>query len=299
MRISNPETQLHKHAPVDYSKKFVPEGFTPLFYTPIYRELTDDQRRRYNQLHGCYCNEQIMFLEMAVARNVLGGLFLRKPSSPMALRLRSFLEEEKRHTIMLRELNRRCLPALYEKTDFYFLAVPGWLEILLSAATRRPFLFPFFVWLMLLEEERAVFFGREILRCKNDLEPHFVAVHRLHMADEVGHVQWDEEILDWLWPSAKPQVRKANAALLRWVIDEFFVTPKRANMRVVRELAREFPELDSRLGQIRRAFLALGSHREWNLALHSKTTAPKTLALLERWPEFSSLTARWAGHDHD
>lgn len=291
--------ELGFERPADLSKYFVPEIFTPLFYTDVYRELTPAQRLRYNQLHGCYCNEQIMFLEIAVAHNVLGKLVAGRPAPSMALRLRSFLEEEKRHTIMLSELNRRCLPALYEKNDFYFLAVPRWLEILLRSATRRPFLFPFFIWLMLLEEERAVFFGREILRCRNELEPHFVAVHRIHVADEVGHVQWDEEILDWIWPSAKPYVRKANAALLRRVINEFFVTPKRANMRVVRELAREFPELEARLQQIRRAFLALGSHREWNLALHSKTTVPKTLSLLERWPEFLPLTERWAGYDHD
>jgi hypothetical protein len=134
-----------------------------------------------------------------------------------------------------------------------------------------------------------VFFGREILRCKEDLEPHFVAVHRAHLADEIGHVQWDEEILDWLWPETAVLLRRANAGLLRWLIGEFFVTPKRSNMRVIEELSREFPELKPQLEKMRGQLLALHDHPGWNLSLHSKVTVPKTIARLQANPEFVSL----------
>ncbi|MGH7774867.1 MAG: diiron oxygenase [Candidatus Binatia bacterium] len=296
MPFSSRTGHLEPETPVDYSKYFVPERFTPLFYTPFYHELTEMQRRRYNQLHGCYCNEQIMFLERSVADPVLVALLRSADGSSMAPQLRTFLEEEERHTRMFGELNRLCLPRLYENREFFFLTVPRRLRAAVSWATRHPLVFPLFVWLMLLEEERAVFLGQQMLRLKEELEPHFVAVHRIHLADEIGHVQWDEEILDWLWPKTAALLRKANAGLLRWVIGEFFVTPKRANVRVLEELARELPELRPRLKEMRREFLALRDNPDWNLSLHSKATVPKTFARLEACPDLACLGEVLSGY---
>jgi P-aminobenzoate N-oxygenase AurF len=274
---------------VDYSRFFVPECFTPLVYISAYNELTEPQRRRYNQLHGCYCNEQIMFLETSVADPLLEALIRAPGGSRMAAQLRTFLEEEHRHRRMFAELNRLCFPGFYKRSQFYFIAVSQGLKAAASWAAGHPFVFPLFLWLMLLEEERMVFFGREILRSKNDLESHFVAVHRTHLADEIGHVQWDEEILDWLWPETAALLRKANAGLLRWVLREFFVTPKRSNVRVVEELTREFPELRPRLKEIRRELTGLRDNPNWNRVLHSRATVPKAFARLQACPEFVSL----------
>jgi hypothetical protein len=284
-RMDDRESQ----AAVDYSKYFVPECFTPLSYTSIYKDLTEAQRRRYNQLHGCYCNEQIMFLERCIADPVLDTLFRSAGNPTLAQQLKCFLEEEKRHTTMLAELNRLCFPHLYEQGQFYFLTVPPGLQTAVAWAAKHPSIFPLFVWLMLLEEERMVFFGREILQLKVDLEPHFVTVHRAHLADEIGHVQRDEEILDWIWPETARLLRKANATLLRWVVGEFFVTPKRSNVRVIEELTTEFPELTPRLKEIRREFLELRDDPNWNRALHSKATVPKTLARLQACSELACL----------
>ena len=79
---------------IDSARPFVPETFTPLFYTPYYSELTAEQRLRYNQLHGGYCNEQIMFFEKFIAESVLSGLLRAKDAAPLRPQLRLFLEEE-------------------------------------------------------------------------------------------------------------------------------------------------------------------------------------------------------------
>jgi hypothetical protein len=281
---------------VDYSRHFIPEHFSPLFYTPVYAELTDEQRLRYNQLHGCYCNEQIMFFEKFVAENVLTGLLRTRDAKPLLPQLRVFLEEERRHAQMFYDLNRLCLPRLYEQEEFYFVKIPYGLKVLLAWVTSQPWFFPLFVWLMLLQEELAVFLGREILRLKEEIEPHFVALQRVHLADEIGHVHWDQEILALTWNKATPWLRKLNAAMLRGILREFIITPKRANLRVIEELVREFPELTPRLPEMRRALLALGHDREWSLSLYSRAIVPKTFALFDKWPEFSSLSRVLCGY---
>src|SRR4051794_31709856 len=64
-------------ARIDFSLRFMPEELTPLSFTPVYKCLNELQRLRYNQLSALYFNEQTMFFEKALARNVL-GYFLSK-----------------------------------------------------------------------------------------------------------------------------------------------------------------------------------------------------------------------------
>ena len=95
---------------IPFSRPFMPERLTPLFHAPSYARLTPSQRLRYNQLHACYCHEQTMFFEIALARNVLERL-LRDPL-PERVRqgLQSFIAEEKQHTEMFRDANARAAP---------------------------------------------------------------------------------------------------------------------------------------------------------------------------------------------
>jgi hypothetical protein len=88
----------------------------------------------------------------------------------------------------------------------------GWLAPL-NWAARRPRAFPMFFWLMMLQEERSLFLSKEFVRQGDLLEPHFVATHRAHLADEVDHVRWDEELLDLLWSGANRYLRRVNAGL--------------------------------------------------------------------------------------
>ncbi|HWP57525.1 MAG TPA: diiron oxygenase [Candidatus Acidoferrales bacterium] len=288
--------ELHLDDAIDFTRYFVPEAFTPLFYTPLYAELTPEQRRRYNQLHGCYCNEQIMFFEKFIAENVLSGVGRARGLEAMRPELSVFLNEERRHARMFRDWNLRCLPHLYGRNEFYFVVMPAGLKVVLDWSTKRPWFFALFVWLMLLQEERAVFLGREVLRRKDELEPHFVALQRAHLADEIDHVEWDQEILAAIWGSASAGARRILAALFCRMLEEFMITPKRSNLRVIAELANEFAELKTRFEGMRRALLALECSRDWNLSLYSRATVPKTFALFDRWPEFAPLSRVLCGY---
>jgi hypothetical protein len=276
-------------SPVDSGKLFLPEAFTPLFYTQAYAALTPEQRRRYNQLHALYFNEQILYFETALGTRILEALRRQAWPDRLADGLRQFQEEERQHSAMFRRLNQRCAPDLYGDCDFHFVKVPKLWTVLSSWAVAHPRAFPLFLWLMLIQEERSLFYSQGVLRHRELIEPHFVQAHRFHLADEVGHVRWDEELLDALWHRSHPRVRKVNAKLFAWMLGEFFSTPKRAQLRVVDELVREFPELRERLKEMRRQVLALSVDDEYRASLYSREIVPRTFARFDSTPELHSL----------
>lgn len=282
-------TCLIESAAVDHRKRFMPEEFTPLYYTPSFRALTQEQRLRYNQLQALYFNEQIIFFETAIGRPVLEALLRDSLRPPLEKGLRQFLEEEQQHTEMFRQLNQQCAPQFYGDSYFYFIEPPRTWMAVLNWATQRPRLFPMFLWLMLLQEERSLFYSRRVIAQREGLEPQFVKMHRTHLADEVGHVRWDEELIEELWERANPFLRKVNAELFGWMLGEFFSGPKRAQICVVQELAREFPELAPLEPEIQRQLQALSGDGGYQKSLYSREIVPRAFARLDASPEFRSL----------
>lgn len=297
MNPNEPHLRSRSLLPViDASMHFLPEHLTPLWHTPIYSRLSDPQRKRYNQLHGCYINEQIMFFEVTLAKTVLGSLLKKPLPNLLADGLREFIKQEERHTGMFRQLNRQCEPRLYAHQDFHFVSVPKIAARFLNWATRHPTLFPLFLWLMLLQEELAVFYSRQILKSKLPLEPHFQAVHRVHLADEIKHVRWDQELLELFWGNTSPLLRHINARLLGWMVAEFFITPKRAGLRVIEKLINEFPGLRDLRPEMRMQLFALRSNPAYHKSLYSRDIVPKTFACFDQWPEFRRLSRVLEGY---
>ena len=274
---------------VDHGKRFIPEEFTPLFYTQFYRELTEGQRLRYNQLQALYFNEQIIFFETAIGRKVLEALL--RDSWPQRLTdgLRQFLEEERQHTEMFRRLNQRCASQWYGARDFYFIQPPRAWMVVLNWATHCARLFPMFLSLMLVQEERSLFYSKRFIAQSGALEPHFVKMHRMHLADEIGHVHWDEVLIEALWLRASPFLRKMNAQLFAWMLGEFFSTPKRAQIRVVHQLAQEFSTLRKHEPEMLRQLLALSQDVRYQMSLYSREIVPGAFARFDGWPEFRAL----------
>lgn len=282
--------------PIDLSRFFMPEEMTPFYFTPAYTTLTEAQRLRYNQLNALYFNEQTMFFEKSLARNFL-GYFLEHPlPEDLKTGLRQFLAEEEQHTAMFQKLNRQCAPEIYAHRDFYFIQVPTGAAKILDAISKRPRWFPFVLWLAQLQEERALFFGRTFLKAADVLEPHFVAAQRKHLADEIGHVRWDEELLDRVWPETGAWLRNFNVRLLAWLMTEYFTTPKRSALRVVAALANEFPPLQPHLPEYCRQLRALGSDPVFCRSLYCQANVPMTFKRFDAWPEFKSLVRAMPGY---
>jgi hypothetical protein len=280
---------IARSSPVERSTYFMPERLTPLFHTPLYAQLTDAQRLRYNQFHACYLNEQTMFFEVRMARQLLQSMASMTLPEGLADGLRQFMLEEAQHSKMFRDLNRKCLPEIYNNTDFYFIQVPQVSLSLLNHWVRRAKRFPFFLWILLIQEERALFYGRQFLNEDESLDAEFVTAQRRHLSDEAGHIRWDEQLLDHVWPRTSKAWRIINARLFTWMMGEFFTTPRRGGLRVVAEIVKEFPELQSLWPELQEQMLQLSTNREFNLLCYSRTVTPKSFARFDHWPEFHSL----------
>jgi len=281
---------------VDYGRKFIPENLTPLFYAPVYRQLTQEQRLRYNQLHALYFNEQIILFETAIGRGMLETLQHQPWPDGFGERLRQFWDDERRHSEMFRQLNRRCAPELYANGQFHFIELPRAGSAALRWATRHPRAFPLFIWLMFLQEERSLYYSKEFIRQRDGLEPHFVATFRAHLADEVRHVACDQELIERLWRQANPYLRRANARLFAWMLDEYFFTPKRAQLRVVETFARESAELRGLEREMRSQVLALSADQDYQRTLYSRKIVPRCFEWFDQWPEFRPLERVMAGY---
>lgn len=279
---------------IDFTRPFIAETFTPLFHTRGYEKIPDAVRLRYNQLHALYFNEQIAFFEQEMLSPVLRALLDSSPPTDLAENLRVFFEEEQRHTASFHLLNRRCAPEFYGAAGRYFVKLPRPLHAAIVAISSKPFLFPLLIWLVLLQEERSLFWSRGCLDCAAELEPHFVATHRAHLADEVGHVRWDEDLLDWLWPQVSRAMRKVNARLLGWVLGEYFLLPKRSARRVVKQLVKEYPSLDARA--LDREMDDLKDNPAFLATLYSREVTPRAYERLAGHPEFALLAGILPGY---
>lgn len=292
--MSAPE---HSGAPaggglIDFSRRFIPERFTPLWHTPGYAEMTPAQRVTYNQLCAMLINEQIVLFETALASAVLGGCIAAGVPDALAHRLRGFIADEARHTEMFRRLNRQAAPGYYANSDWHFIRLPPALNQILSWATRRSSMAPAFLMLMLLEEERSLHISSSYRREAASLEPSFVDVHHRHLMDEIRHVDCDESLLTLLWGKASRARRTCNARLFGWLIREFFSAPKRGGVRVLDELAVRHPELGAGLRRMKREQRALGGDGSYLRSLYSREIAPRTFAQFDRMPGLSGL-GRW------
>jgi hypothetical protein len=290
------QTPVSEAGTVDFSRRFMPQELTPLYHAPVHHELSQEQQLRYNQLHALYFNEQIMFFERKLALNLLTPFLSGNLPEGLRLRLAQFLQEEERHSAMFLGLNRQCAPHLYRDREFHFVRIPPIGAHLLGAMSRRPRWFPLFLWLAHLQEERSMYYARCFLNSQEDLEPSFVAIQRLHLADEAGHVRCDEELLDMVWPRTSRTLRAVNARIFARMIGEYFSCPKRGGLRVVNLLMEEFPALKGKGAKIRYQLLALRHNRGFCRSLYGWHNVPKTLERFQRWPEFDVLRRVMPGY---
>jgi hypothetical protein len=274
---------------IDRTRPFLPESVTPLFYTPSYARLSDRARLRYNQLFASSYHEQFIFLESMLAGPILPGLIRRYADEPLGQRLVAFQAEERTHTHWFHKLHQACEPDLYRDNYYYFIRPPRLGLRLLTACAGRPRLFPFGIWLAMIIEERTIPASVEIMRSGETLEPHFVALHRLHAADEAGHVSCDGELLKRLWPALHPAARWVNRWLFVTLLREFFLLPKRAGWNVVLQVARECPEIRPLLPTLRAECRALRGNADYVRSVYSRPREPRTFALADRFQELRRL----------
>jgi hypothetical protein len=280
---------------LDRSRPFIPPHLTPLAHTPAHDELPPALQLRYNQLFASCYHEHFIFLERMLANHALPALMARYAGRPLARRLGEFRRDEQRHTTWFHALHRACEPALYLDNYHHFVRLAPASLRLFGHCARRPWRYPFCLWLAMIIEERTITASREIFSRPDLHEPHFVQLHRLHAADEARHVGLDGELLRDLWPALSPAARLLNRWLFVTILREFFRLPKRAAWRVVQHLADEQPSLRPRLPTLHRQLLALDDRSEYLAGIYSRRRDPRTFALADRFRELRRLESDLLG----
>lgn len=276
---------------VDRSRPFLSERLTPVYYTPGYATLTEPEKLRYNQITAMHFNELIAFFETTFSGVLEAVLESRAFSLPAELReaVVQFAEDERRHTQMFRDLNLASEPAWYARGPHHLVQASKAGVWILSRVARRPDLFPAVLWVMLVMEEKALAMARDVLREQESLEPHYVAVHRAHLEDEVRHVQVDWHLLERLYPGRPRGVRELNARFFGFLVGRYFLAPDRAARAVLGALVREQPGLAPRARQLSRELRNLAQDKDYQRMMYSRETCPIAFALFDRFPEFRVL----------
>jgi hypothetical protein len=278
---------------IDFRLPFFPARLTPLCHVPSWRLIDERQRTRYTQLYALYLNEQTAFFEELLATTVLPALYSRPDliGQDLADGLRTFEAEEKRHSRWFRKMNRRIDSERFSMESGAYVFIPSipWLNRVGKWLAGKPFAFPFWIWLILLQEERSIHIARACLNERDRLEPNFHELHRRHLADEVGHVRWDTELIERVWLPMPMWKRKAQAGIFGWLMREFFTAPKRGARAVLDNLLTEFPELFLLAGKLRRELAELGSSLPYHASLYSREVTPKAFALFDALPEFENI----------
>jgi hypothetical protein len=291
-RADAPEdaAELNFRGPVDLSRYFVCPTSTPLFYAPVYEELSDAARLRYNQLTAISFNDLIAFFETTFALSVLSTLAsgaLQRDDPEFARGLAQFVAEEERHTGWWRELSRISAP---EQSAGLF-GVPAITKVLLKRVTCRPKMFPAVFWIMLALEERSIDISRRCLRMEaSHIEPHYRETYRRHLEHEVGHVYLDRQLIDRYYASRSLPVRRLNARFLRTAIAAFLLPPVRSADRVVQQLIRELPELLPLRATMRAQLHEVGRRPEYHAMMYSRESTPITFSLFDRFPEMQAMS---------
>lgn len=282
---------------VDRTRWFIPPHLTPLAHTRAYESLSPEIRLRYNHLFASCYHEHFIFLERMLANHTLPVLIDRLGAAPLAEKLRTFRQEEQKHTAWFHALHHACEPRLYGENYHHFVRVAPLPQRLFDYCARRPWRFPFCLWLAMIIEERTIAASREIFQHPDTFEPHYVTLHRLHSADEAGHVGLDAELLRRLWPALGPVGRCINRWLFVTVLREFFRLPKRAAWKVILQLATEYPGLRPRLPELRREIHALDDRSSYLAGIYSRRREPRTFALADRFRELRQLESDLLGEN--
>ena len=273
-------------APIDLARPFVCDSLTPLYYTPLFGELSAAQRVRYNQLSAISFNELIVFFEHSfdvALEALLADRSLK--DDELRGRIGMFLDDERRHVLMWRRLSRATADA-GGGGGIVRIRRPmsGPLRLLAS----RPRKFPAVVLVMLTLEEHSIDISRRCGRTGPDaLEPHYAAAYRAHLTDEVQHVRVDRELLDVLIEGLPPWRRAVNAALYRRFIRTMWLRPTAAGGRVVEALVREHPQLRPIRPRLLRALATLHRNGEFRQMMFSPQAFPLTFSLIRRYGQFS------------
>lgn len=279
--------------PINLERWFVCPTTTPLYYAPVYRQLSEADQLRYNQLTAVSFNELIAFFESTFAASVLSALdggALRRDDPELAGALAQFVAEERLHTLWWRRLSSLSQGRAAGDAAEPIIRVSPTAQRFLAELTGRPRWFPAVFWVMLALEERSLEISRRCLRMPPVMmEPRYREVYRKHLEHEAAHVEIDCQLIELHYASRSRAMRRVNATLLRRMIGNYFLPPNRSAVLVLKQLVRERPTLAPLLPQMIAELKAVGHSPAYHEMMYSRSSTPLTFAHFDRFPEMHAM----------
>jgi hypothetical protein len=293
---------------IDFSRPFIHEDYTQLYYTPLYARLSDEQRLVYNQLFAVRTNEFIMMLEDDFVAHILVPLrrHPRLAARPELLQcLDILIAEEGEHYQLFTDINRRSFPDLFHGGRERFFSRLPWhatLTFHLLGMLIRRLAFP--LWYFMAMEESSITLARAMTSMPDTetlgrLEPHWVAVHREHAKDEARHLHIDAHLIERCIGRAGGLTRRTDAALFQRLLRGGVTRPERSGsgVRVIRELVRRRPELRASEQDLISAVLKLKDHNAFQRSLFNRHIMPLTFGIFDATPELTNLSRHMVGYE--
>ncbi len=280
--------------PIDRRKLWSPEVIAPLYYLPSYAKLTEEEKRRYNQLFAMGVCEQFVWLEEHLLVNTLRKVVAKEnPPEPLRTALGHFIAEELKHTQMFWRILERSEPSWYPTREFRLYNISGLQQALLDLVLKMPGVFLIWIWTAVFFEERTVDYCRHYLAAQKQdadaLDPTYVQLHEFHFKDELRHYQLDQHLLGWMY-DPKPRWKKRLAGRMFRSLMRSYVFPHRTSRRVLDLLAAEFPRLNAEIKPaLLRELPDIGRSRAFHRMAFSRESVPKTMALFAEYPELDGL----------
>ena len=198
-------------------------------------------------------------------------------------------KDEASHYKLFKRLNKACAPELYKDNDFFFVKPPPIIVSIWKHLGNNPIRFPLILWLVLIQEERAVYYGKCFARDKEKLDSKFCNIHLKHLEDEGSHCDHGATIANAVWRQKSKLARKVNAFLFQWVLKEFFTAPKRSCMAVIDHWLTEFPEHQGSRLIIKKEYYNFNRNKAWVSSLYSKEVISMSLKCMKSHGEFSNI----------
>jgi fatty acid desaturase len=278
--------------PADRDRWFAPECMSHLYFTPVYQELTPEERLGYNQAFAEGISEQFVFLEQVLLVRGLKSFLLRcerQLPQPMVEACQFFIQEEDKHSEMFRRLLVEANPAVYEKETFHVYRLDASERRFMDRSMEDPTFYLWWIWVATLFEEKTIDFHRKYQNERDRVDPMYASVHRHHCLDELRHLQMDHHFVEALWVPAPAWKKALNVHMLQRIMWSF-VHPRRTVVAAVGELVKRHTRLEPMRDRLVREGMGVASLRAWHEATYSRQTLPNTFALFDRFPELHGMS---------
>ena len=283
----NKKDYLIKLKKINYNKLFMPEELSPLYYTDSYLKLSPEARLRYNQLNTLYCNEQIYFFERTLS------VFLISSAKYLPIQLANQVEkmvkEELVHADLFYKLNMIAAPEYYKDNKHFFINLSIGLKKVFHMLMLYPRFFPFFIWIIMLMEEKAVFHSLSYSKHKNKIEENFLEIYFYHLEDEESHLSLGKDLETYLWKPRNSLSKKINAKMFSIFINNFFSSPGKSSAKIIDTLLAEDKISLAECKKIKYELSQLKNNLDYRLSQFSPQICPNTYTELRSLSEFDLL----------